>query len=242
MLKQNILLKKQILNALHSIKAVRLRFNQLKAKFDTRGKLLQAYQPIKGDYVDQLIADWINDNSCPVPIQRIGNGFYMFGTKKIFAKVINGKLLIRVGGGYMGIDEFMFYYGAQELNKMLAYEDFDGDEEIDFDSALDNNNNNNDIIKQFSDGKTIIGSQQFKKRISPRPHGMSPRPGSPNAPMGGKRSSQGMGSPRPGSNASRKTPHQMNALSQQNSFLKNAQNKQTSDEGQKKVEQLKKKI
>ena len=45
----------------------------------------------------------------------------MFGTKKIYAKIINGKLVIRVGGGYMGIEEFMFYYGAQELNKMLAH-------------------------------------------------------------------------------------------------------------------------
>lgn len=25
----------------------------------------------------------------------------------------------------MGIDEFMYYYGAQELNKMLAYEEID---------------------------------------------------------------------------------------------------------------------
>jgi len=36
----------------------------------------------------------------------------MFGSKKIYAKIINGKLVIRVGGGYMSIDEFMFYYGA----------------------------------------------------------------------------------------------------------------------------------
>jgi hypothetical protein len=62
--------------------------------------------------VDALLADWLNNNACPVPIKRIGNGYYMFGTKKIFAKVINGKLVIRVGGGYMGIEEFMFYYGA----------------------------------------------------------------------------------------------------------------------------------
>jgi hypothetical protein len=71
-----------------------------------------SYKAIKGDYVDQLLADWVNDNSCPVPIKRIGGGYYLFGTKKIYAKIINGKLVIRVGGGYMGIDEFMFYYGA----------------------------------------------------------------------------------------------------------------------------------
>ena len=111
----------------------------------------------------------------------------MFGSKKIFAKIMNGKLLIRVGGGYMGIDEFMFYYGAQELNKMLAYEDFEGDEELDLDKVVDVDGKN-DLIKQFSDGKSIIGAQQFKKRLSPRPQGGSPRPGSPNQPAG-KRSS-----------------------------------------------------
>lgn len=101
---------------------------------------------MKGDYVDQLLADWINNNNCPVPISRLGNGFYMFGSKKIFAKIMNGKLLIRVGGGYMGIDEFMFYYGAQELNKMLAYEDFEGDEELDLDKVVDVDGKN-DLIK-----------------------------------------------------------------------------------------------
>lgn len=40
----------------------------------------------------------------------------MFGFKNIFVKIINGNLVIRVGGGYMSIDEFMFHYGASEMN------------------------------------------------------------------------------------------------------------------------------
>lgn len=81
----------------------------------------------------------------------------MFGTKKIYAKIINGKLVIRVGGGYMSIDEFMFYYGAQELNKMLAYQDNDLSEEIDLNKALDDNKT--DVIRETSDGKGVIGIQ-----------------------------------------------------------------------------------
>jgi len=38
----------------------------------------------------------------------------MFGSKKIFAKIQNGKLIIRVGGGYMLIDEFLANYAEQE--------------------------------------------------------------------------------------------------------------------------------
>jgi TfoX/Sxy family transcriptional regulator of competence genes len=46
-----------------------------------------------------------------LPIKRLGGGYYMFGTKKIFCKIINGKLVVRVGGGYMGMEEFIMQYG-----------------------------------------------------------------------------------------------------------------------------------
>lgn len=83
-----------------------------------------------------MIAEWIHLNCCPIPIERMGNGYYSFGQKKIYAKITNGKLVIRVGGGYMGIDEFMYYYGAQELNKMLAYEGFDAEDDINLDRII----------------------------------------------------------------------------------------------------------
>jgi len=41
----------------------------------------------------------------------------MYGSKKIFAKINNGKLIIRVGGGYMLIDEFLANYAEQEMAK-----------------------------------------------------------------------------------------------------------------------------
>jgi Growth-Arrest-Specific Protein 2 Domain len=70
---------------------------------------------VAGDQVDELFADYINRLGCPVPVKRLTNNQYIFGTKKIAAKIINGRLVIRVGGGYMGIEEFMMYYGQQEL-------------------------------------------------------------------------------------------------------------------------------
>lgn len=68
------------------------------------------YSAIKGDLVDELLAKYINLTQCPVPIKRLGNGYYLFGTKKIFAKIMNGKLVIRVGGGFMVIEEFIAAY------------------------------------------------------------------------------------------------------------------------------------
>jgi hypothetical protein len=42
----------------------------------------------------------------------------MFGTRKIYAKILNGRLVIRVGGGYMVIEEFIATYAETELAKM----------------------------------------------------------------------------------------------------------------------------
>ena len=75
------------------------------------------------DDVDKLLAQFINFNTCPVPIKRLGGGYYLFGTRKIYAKVMNGRLVIRVGGGYMVIDEFIATYAEIEVQKMKAREE-----------------------------------------------------------------------------------------------------------------------
>ena len=48
----------------------------------------------KGDVLDQMLCSYINMANCPVPLRKIGGGQYWFGTKKIYAKILNGKLVI----------------------------------------------------------------------------------------------------------------------------------------------------
>ena len=74
----------------------------------------KSYKAAKNDEVDQMLGEWINTHGCEIEIKRLGGGFYMFGEKKIFAKIVNGKLIIRVGGGFMNIDEFMKHYDMME--------------------------------------------------------------------------------------------------------------------------------
>ena len=76
------------------------------------------YRPLKGDLVDELMAKYINGMQCPLPVKRLGDGNYLFGTKKIYAKIMNGKLVIRVGGGFMSIEEFIATYGDFEIQKV----------------------------------------------------------------------------------------------------------------------------
>jgi chromosome segregation ATPase len=74
------------------------------------------YKAIRGDEVDEMLAKYLID--CPVPVKRLGGGFYLFGTRKIYAKIMNGKLVVRVGGGYMMISEFITSYSEHEIIKL----------------------------------------------------------------------------------------------------------------------------
>jgi hypothetical protein len=45
----------------------------------------------------------------------------MFGTKKIFSKIMNNKLVIRVGGGFMAVHEFVQTYLESETLKIKRF-------------------------------------------------------------------------------------------------------------------------
>jgi len=62
---------------------------------------------VKGDKVDELFAFHLNKHQLSLKVTRVAAGKYMFGTRQILAKIVAGKLVIRIGGGYMGADEFI---------------------------------------------------------------------------------------------------------------------------------------
>lgn len=76
------------------------------------------YRAAKGDDVDEMLANVINIKNCDIPISRMGDGHYMFGSKKIFTRIMNGKLVVRVGGGFMSMDEFIATYAESERLKL----------------------------------------------------------------------------------------------------------------------------
>lgn len=81
----------------------------------------KTFKAVKGDIVDRLFQNYLKERGIDLPITRLGGGFYMFGTKKIYAKIMNGKLLVRVGGGFMGIDEFIHTHVETEQQKLQRY-------------------------------------------------------------------------------------------------------------------------
>ena len=61
-------------------------------------------------------------NNINLKVSRSGPGKYIFGSKNIMAKIVNTNLVIRVGGGYMGADEFLQTYGPMEMVKLINTE------------------------------------------------------------------------------------------------------------------------
>ena len=49
---------------------------------------------------------------------RQSEGIYQFGTKKVYVRVDHDKINIRVGGGFLSIDEFLDQYTPNELEKL----------------------------------------------------------------------------------------------------------------------------
>lgn len=50
---------------------------------------------------------------------RESEGVYLFGQKRVYVKVEKGdKLLVRVGGGFMQIDDFVQQYRNEETEKI----------------------------------------------------------------------------------------------------------------------------
>lgn len=79
---------------------------------------VKIYKAVANDDLDLEFAKFINKSKLPFEVKRLGQNVYMFGTKKIHAKMVNGRLLIRVGGGFMYVEQFIQQYAKIEILKM----------------------------------------------------------------------------------------------------------------------------
>jgi len=82
---------------------------------------IAVYIPVKGDAVDKRLAEYINNfpdrQKLKIMFMRESDGVYQFGTKRVTVRVDKDKINIRVGGGYLSIDEFLDQYTPLELEK-----------------------------------------------------------------------------------------------------------------------------
>ena len=87
-----------------------------------------------------MLASVLSGRNCEIPISRVGDGWYMFGSKKIYAKIMNNKLVCRVGGGFCNMEEFINTYAESERLKLDRMDPADIE-------ALHSNNTDKHMIK-----------------------------------------------------------------------------------------------
>jgi len=77
----------------------------------------------KNDRIDQLLGNFINRyperKSMGIMFLRESEGVYQFGQKRVYIKVEKGdKILCRVGGGYISINQFIEQFMPEETEKI----------------------------------------------------------------------------------------------------------------------------
>ncbi|OMJ89390.1 hypothetical protein SteCoe_8493 [Stentor coeruleus] len=77
------------------------------------------YTSVPEDIIDQAVADYFNsrDDVLIVPFVREAYGVYMYGSKKVMVSIERGKLIVKVGGGFLPIEVFIDNYTDVELDK-----------------------------------------------------------------------------------------------------------------------------
>ena len=107
---------------LSSLKESEGEVDTLKAYIIDLKARIAVYIPTKGDTIDKKLAEYINNypdrQKLKIMFMRESEGVYEFGSKRIMVRVERDKIQIKVGGGYLSIDEFIDQYTPAELEKL----------------------------------------------------------------------------------------------------------------------------
>jgi len=83
---------------------------------------IAVYIPVKNDTIDKKLAEYINNypdrKKLKIMFMRESEGVYEFGSKRVKVSVQRDKIQIKVGGGYLSIDEFLDQYTPTELDRL----------------------------------------------------------------------------------------------------------------------------
>ena len=81
------------------------------------------YVPHKNDPIDSQLAYFINHQSdlksLKILFTRFSEGIYNFGTRRVNLKLENNALKVRVGGGYLNLEDFVDQYTPIEKEKLV---------------------------------------------------------------------------------------------------------------------------
>ena len=102
--------------------------DRLKELYKNAANLI--YHAAKGDDIDLKLGQFLNTfperEKMRIMFLRESEGVYQFGQKRVYIKIEKGDtILVRVGGGYMQIKEFMEKYTLSEVDKIERHDVMD---------------------------------------------------------------------------------------------------------------------
>lgn len=82
------------------------------------------YVPVRGDFIDNQLANFLNSMTvpCEVPFTRLEPGVYLFGSKRVVLRVENIGIVIRVGGGFIKLEDYINNQSVFEVGRMKLKE------------------------------------------------------------------------------------------------------------------------
>lgn len=78
----------------------------------------RAYKAVKGDAVDKVVEEVVFKRNIECPIVRIAQGKYLIGTESKMLVIKGESCMVRVGGGFEKLDEYLMRNSEAELEKI----------------------------------------------------------------------------------------------------------------------------
>lgn len=76
------------------------------------------YESLKFDQVEEMMKGYLENHPVKINIEKIGDGYYKFGTKRIYVKVEREMLMVRIGPkDYITLNMFIIENEGIELQK-----------------------------------------------------------------------------------------------------------------------------
>lgn len=112
----------QMCNGHAMLTLARKQIVQMKNKLQQFVRGEACYIAHKEDPVDVKLADFINNNyqdKMRILFLRESEGVYQFGSRRVYLKIDKGEQIkVRIGGGYMLIDQFIEKFSTSEIQKI----------------------------------------------------------------------------------------------------------------------------
>ncbi|CAK78160.1 unnamed protein product (macronuclear) [Paramecium tetraurelia] len=106
----------------NDIKEDKEKMNQLKQLISGMKEQRVAYIPMHGDPIDHALSEYINSVDDPKKLIELffreKEGQYLIGSKSVHLKTEQGKVFVKIGGGFIGIEEFLDLYLKEKTEKI----------------------------------------------------------------------------------------------------------------------------